>query len=238
VFNCGMLPKRIHQVHNRRMSETDGVNRSEVINDGMSVSESAFISKANPAGETVGFVVSRDGDDPRVAASDLGEDGRLLSRVEGRASNKKASELRTAQLFVQRLNAIGARWGEVSPPSDELPEEGVDAIARDSDGQVLKIQVTTPETRAWRHQAKQTEPWSVDEEIQAAVEALHDAIHRKHLKAHPDTHLVLDATDSPRFALTSVVRAFRERYGAWARGRFAEVWIVGPVVDSVERLDV
>jgi hypothetical protein len=35
VFNCGMLPKRIHQVHNRRMSETDGVNRSEVINDGM-----------------------------------------------------------------------------------------------------------------------------------------------------------------------------------------------------------
>ncbi len=58
------------------------------------------------------------------------------------------------------------------------------------------------------------------------------ATHQSHI------HLVLDATDSPRFALTAVVTEFRKQYGTSARGRFAQVWIVGPVVDSVERLDV
>lgn len=220
------------------MSDVDGVKRSVEINEGISVTESAFVSKANLDGETVGFVVSRSGDDPRVAASDLDEDGRLVSRVERRASNKGASELRTAQLFVRRLNTMGAQWGEASAPADGSPEEGVDAIARDAAGHELKIQVTTPETRAWALLAKRPEPWTADGDVEEAVQAMHDAIHRKHLKAHPDIHLALDATDSPRFALTAVVQAFRERYGPWARGRFAGVWTVGPVVESVERLDV
>jgi hypothetical protein len=60
-----------------------------------------------------------------------------------------------------------------------------------------------------------------------------DAIQRKHLKAHSDIHLALDATDSTRFAITAVVREFRNLHGTWARGRLAEIWIVGPVVESV-----
>ncbi len=36
--------------------------------------------------------------------------------------------------------------------------------------------------------------------VDEAVQSVRDAIQRKHLKAHPDIHLVLDATDSTRFA--------------------------------------
>jgi hypothetical protein len=52
----------------------------------------------------------------------------------------------------------------------------------------------------------------------ALIEAMHDAIQREHLKAHPDIVLVLDATDSVGFAVATVVEAFRTRYGAWAKG--------------------
>lgn len=205
--------------------------------DSISVSESAFVSKANASGDKVGLVVSRGGVDPRVASSDLGADGRLVSRVEGRASDKKDAELRTAQLFVQRLNVLGGQWGEPSAPADGAPEEGVDALARDQAGNTLKIQVTTPETRAWAATATQPGAWTDEGGLDETVEAVRGAIERKHLKAHPDIHLVLDATDSTRFALTQVVQTFREGHGAWARGRFAEVWIAGPVVDAVARLD-
>jgi len=51
--------------------------------------------------------------------------------------------------------------------------------------------------------------------------------------------LALDATDSPRAALRSVVEMFREQYGEWTAGvGFQEVWVVGPVIDLVNRLDI
>lgn len=225
-------------MHNGQVSDHEDGNRHVELNDGISVTESAFVSKATDDGETVGFVVSRGGDDPRAASTDLNDQGRLVSTNEGMASDKKKSELRTAQLFVQHLNSAGQQWSDVTAPPDGLPEEGVDAIAAGINGRMLKIQVTTPETAAWRQLARRTDPWRSEEEVRAAVDAVNAAIQRKHLKAHPDIHLVLDATDSPRFALTAVVTEFRKQYGTSARGRFAQVWIVGPVVDSVERLDV
>jgi len=60
--------------------------------------------------------------------------------VEGRASNKKASGLCTAQLFVQRLKTLGAQWRDASALADGSPEEGVDAVASDVAGNKLKVQ--------------------------------------------------------------------------------------------------
>jgi hypothetical protein len=111
-------------VQNRHVTENGGSDRFVELSDSISVTESFYISKANSAGETVGLVVSRGGTDPRTSSSDLREDGRLVSRIEGRASEKKSSELRTAQLLVQKLNAMGAQWEEPSLPPRGLGRRG------------------------------------------------------------------------------------------------------------------
>jgi hypothetical protein len=172
------------------MTENGEIDLSVELSDSISVTESAFVSKANSAGETVGFAVSRGGTDPRVASSDLDEDGCIVSKIEGRASNKKKSELRTAQLLVQKLNSMGQEWKEPSLPPEGTPEEGVDAIASDIFGHTLKIQVTTPETHAWAALGAQPGPWTSGAEVAEAVQAVFEAVKRKHLKAHPDIHLV------------------------------------------------
>ena len=52
--------------------------------------------------------VDRGGSNPQVAGADLGAAGDLSDEVEGRASPKGSSELRTATILVEHLNSHGA----------------------------------------------------------------------------------------------------------------------------------
>jgi hypothetical protein len=219
------------------MGNDGGSGYSEEVNDDVQVIESAFVNKMDDEGRTVGLVASRGDPDGRFSEADLDQSGRVVSRTGGRPSPKALSELRVANLFVQRLNQLGAQWEQPTPLLPEAPEEGVDCIAVGPGGALLKIQVTTPEVVAWKHLAQSSEPWLTDDEVHHVAEAMWTAIEKKHLKAHPDIYLVLDATDSVRFALSLVVERFRSAYGDRARGRFAEVWIAGPVAEAVMRLD-
>ena len=197
----------------------------------------AVDNKMDQQARTEGLRSSRG--DSRVSRADSTASGQASDEIRGRPSGKRDSELRAAQLLVERLNADGGHWGTPTTWPANAPEQGVDCIALDGHGDELKIQVTTPETEAWRLLGAEGGPASVARTVTTddLVKALHDAIQRKHLKAYPDIILVLDATDSVGFALATVVDAFRARYGAWAKGNFASVWLAGPVVDTVSRLD-
>jgi len=180
--------------------------------------------------------VSRAGDDPRVSGADVQPSGALSDHIEGRASPKVASELRAAQILAEHLNELGANWGQVSAP--EGPEEGVDAVAT-SEQQTLRVQVTTPERDAWSALAKTPTLKRTDPGVDDAVDSIKEAIERKTLFAdRGEIVLALDATDSPRYALETVVEAFREQHSTWATGvGYAAIWLVGPVPNLVHRVD-
>jgi deoxyribodipyrimidine photolyase-like uncharacterized protein len=114
--------------------------------------------------------------------------------------------------------------------------------------EIMKIQVTTPEDTAWRQLGQQKKSGQQAEldrpepDITAAVEAVRRAIERKHNKSFAEISeivLALDATDSSRYALHSVIDGFRSQHGAWAKSvGYGLAWIVGPVIDLVNQLDV
>lgn len=202
------------------------------------VATSASMTGYKPPGSSGESVrVARGGEDRRVAGADVDRLGELSDHIEGRASAKDSSELRAAAVLVGHLNARGARWG--SPTLYCGEEIGVDAVAADG-AERLQIQVTTPERSGWAWLAKQHQLERSAPDTSDAVNAIKVAIEDKTLFSELEVIvLALDATDSPRYALGAVVNAFRVRHGAWAKSvGYQEIWLVGPVVELVHRLDI
>jgi hypothetical protein len=181
--------------------------------------------------------VGRSGPDARSAAADLAPDGAVTDEIEGRASKKEASELRSATILVDRLNMLGANWSH--PEARSGLEDGVDCIAHGADGKTLRIQVTTPEREIWARLRNERSVGRANPSVDRAVEAQHGAIKAKALLAgRENIVLALDATDSPRYALRAVVDEFRTRHSVWAASvGYLAIWVVGPVADMVYRLD-
>ena len=182
--------------------------------------------------------IARGEPDARAAAADLAADGGVIDRIEHRASKKEVSELRAARILVEHLNQRGGDW---QPPEMRAgSEDGVDCVARSRDGNMLvRVQVTTPERDAWSQVARGTQFDRDDPNVANAVEAMRTAVEHKIGFAGKDSIiLALDATDSPRYALRGVADTFRAKYGTWTRtAGYAGVWVVGPVGDTVYRLD-
>lgn len=205
--------------------------------DALTVTESAFVHRRGEDGSE-GITLSRGGDDQRQSRADVSSSGGLTDEIHGAASHKSLSELRAAAVLVEHLNMNSAQWSAPEAWPDSEHEEGVDCVARGPQGELLKIQVTTPERSAWAQLAK-VESIARQASAQEAVAALRQAIAHKRLKAHGDTVLVLDATDSPQYALQAVAQEFVREHGGWTRSiGFAEVWVAGPVRETVHRLDV
>jgi hypothetical protein len=108
-----------------------------------------------------------------------------------------------------------------------------------SEAQTLRVQVTTPEQEAWSALAKTPTLERTDIGVDDAVDSIRKAIERKTLFAERgEIVLALEATDSQRYALETVVEAFREQHGTWATGvGYAAIWLVGPVPNLVHRVD-
>lgn len=199
--------------------------------DTVSVTESHVVDGFGEGGDTI--VTGGDGHDTSVQADPAGP---VDVRV-GRRPSTPESELRTAQLLVQRLNQAGAQW---APPqltnASARDERGVDCEASGPNEQRLKIQVTTPERAAWPELARGSE-YRARTSAEVLVEALRVAIKAKRTRSDPEIHLALDAVHAPAHALRSVAEAFRRQHGRWATGvGFQEIWLVGPSVDLVQRL--
>lgn len=207
--------------------------------DSAGLTDSAFVDGSGPSGAEY-IRVARGGPDPRIAGADLAPPGTVGNRVEGRASPKDDRELRTASGLVERLNLDGAGWYDLHRAVGR--EEGVDCEARNPVGDLLRIQVTFADQDIWSGLIRQDDAVERSDTVDIVVNRIRNAIEKKRTRYDPRIKLgitlALDATDSPAPALRSVVQAFRSAHGQWAaEAGFAEIWIVGPVVDLVHRLD-
>lgn len=146
--------------------------------------------------------------------------------------------LETCETLREVLNLRGGTWSRfrLKPP----PADDVDATATDKDGQVLYVQVTRVERRAWRQLAEdgasesQKSPDDLAEDIRGAIEAKA----RKHSPSQrSQLVLALDARRSPGHARQVVVNAFLAANGPWVTGLgYRAAWLVGPTPDSTHKL--
>jgi hypothetical protein len=114
----------------------------------------------------------------------------------------------------------------------------VDGTLTSSDGRELKCQVTRVERGTLPKRGRNGRATSRHDNDALAASVI-TAIESKLLSADPNLILVLDAndapayTDSPRVAeLARDEMARRDRFGRWA-----EVWLVGPVSPRTTRID-
>ena len=216
------------------VTHAEGVHHVFQFDEAVGIDDGMTLHKKGVDG-TEGLRVERGGSDPRSASADIDESGTLAIVIVEPASPKEAAELRAAQTLVQYLNASDARWQPAT--IREGREDGVDCVASGEDGARLEMQITTPERMAWKV-TRGGERYERSEAAHEAAAAIRVAIAAKRPKAHRDVLLVLDAGGSPGYALKAVADRFRELYIGEAREcGFAAVWLVGPVIETVHRLD-
>jgi hypothetical protein len=162
----------------------------------------------------------------------------IQSSLRGRPSPGEHGTVRAAALLMQKLNSLGGDW-KLFDRSDTVSD--VDVEFRNGRGDVLRVQ----HTRAADHTlfaqlARLGATASVDDAVRLA-DALLESVRRKS-ELPPDQKraivLLLDAIESPAFAFGPVVDRFHERHVQEVKGfGFAAVWLVGPVVELVHRID-
>jgi hypothetical protein len=193
--------------------------------------------RAGSTGSPEGEAVRVAGPGERAAAADFETNDSVSYEIAGPAPQGEEGALETTQLLVQRLRASGENWDDPV----KVDEQDVDCEAW-SGNRVLRVQVTrVPHTPLWQRLGTLGTVSGGGTADQAADELM-DAIAAK-ARRLPDVQrarlvVALDARDTPAFALAGVVSDFRQRHGqqAIALG-FGAVWVVGPVVDLVARLD-
>jgi hypothetical protein len=188
--------------------------------------------------------IERGGPDLRSASVDRSAEGSVDVTISGSLPRKQLTELRTARLLVEHLNGAGAAWEPPVSCDDErrqtgAAEDGVDCVSCGPNGE-LRIQVTTPETQRWQELAKTGLVDHRGDSTEGLVEAIWASVQRKrHVSGRSKIVLALDATDSPAFAFRTVVAEFRASFGGAAAAiGYQSIWLVGPVADLVQRLDV
>lgn len=178
----------------------------------------------------------------RNIASDLAKDGSIDHSIEGSSSQGESDSLVACALLISVLNKLGASWINLVDQNviDDFREEGIDCKAYDGTA-VLNIQVTRVETSLFRDlnvYGKVSKRTDVD----SIIEEIWKVIVRK-AKPIPEIErsqlvLALNAIDSPEFSFPSVISNFHKNYTALTSSLgFKAVWLVGPVEDSVHRLD-
>ncbi len=154
----------------------------------------------------------------------------------GRPAQNEEDVLQVCRSLRAALQREGQVWGPFSLPPTHADD--ADAVAEDSSGAVLRVQVTRVERVAWRTLAQSgqaTLERSIEErvaDIRAAVESkLYPEAQRRNLL------LALDAIRSPGYVEGPVVAAFLAAHGAWAAGlRYRAIWLVGPTAELTNRL--
>src|SRR5207247_1036975 len=134
-----------------------------------------------------------------------------------------------AQQVLERLNASGGTWRVASVTgADARAERGIDLVTRDANGAILPMQITRAERVLWRTLARTGRVDSLVS-IDTLADALWAAIDAKRRTADPEVALVLDAVNTPQFALDAVVQRFRDRHAqVSSRVGYREIWLAGP----------
>ena len=172
----------------------------------------------------------------RSSATTRGEQG--TQRYEGKAKQNEEGSLDVCALLRDTLNAQGGSWSEFKENKGrgrQVNDE--DAVSMNEAGERLGVQVTrVAEEAVWKELGRsgasdrEQPPAALAEEIKSAVERKKDVDRR--------LILALDARFSPGHAHATVVQEFRRLHTEWVRALgFRGVWLVGPTLAHVYRLD-
>jgi hypothetical protein len=156
----------------------------------------------------------------------------------GRPAQGEQDVLQVCRSLRAALQDEGEVWGPFSPAPTS--RDDVDAIAENSAGDVLRVQVIQVEQVAWeplgRH-GHATLQRTV-EELTAAIQAAAESKLRKYPDAQRGNLLLaLDAIRSPAYVHDAVVDAFLADHRDWiASLGFRAVWLVGPTAALTRQL--
>ena len=146
--------------------------------------------------------------------------------------------LNVSALLIERLNLEGSRWPKPSSPVGN--ERGVDCESTDGEKK-LQFQVTRlPDSKMWATLGKSGSV-KTQTKIESAADDLRGAISHKE-KIPPSIRaqitLIIDAVDTSAHAVSAVAEYFKKTYGSDVGSLgFHSIWVVGPVVGLVFRLD-
>lgn len=192
---------------------------------------------------TVGVRVERGG---QSIADDVSPDGAVRYSITGKSPQGREGERETCEILIERLNrnrGEAEKWGDLTEQPEGSPADYEASTAATQAKRRKPLRLNIQVTRVgdedfWRRlngagydEGKPT--------LDDLKEALYAAILAKDQKAGRDIVLAVDARNTPRHAFLPVVDSFREKHGVWAAGvGFQEVWVVGPIADMAERLDL
>ncbi len=202
----------------------------------MSLTSRMTAHKQAEDGGAAGEAVRISGPGERSASADVSSLATAGYQIAGPSPRGEEGRLETAQLLVQKLGELGEAWGD----PEEIDDQDVDCRAHGDQG-MLNVQVTrVSHGDLWKAlhlagtAAEQSSPDGLaDHLLQVArAKALLPAVQLGSLV------LAIDARDTPVFAMAGVVNSFRDRHReAAARLGFSSVWVVGPTLQLVARLD-
>lgn len=179
--------------------------------------------------------------DGRAASADCDDDGSLSFSVSGSSPQGEEQTLEVCKLLVQKLNLDGSAWGEPVSGDGVVDCEATDI---NDPSQRLQVQVVRAITdqRLWKQlntqgaaQESSVDPSSLGSHIENTIKKKAEAIPQSVRKG---LTLVLDATLLPGIAFDDVIEEFHTQHSAWASSLgFEGIWLVGPVIELVQRLD-
>jgi hypothetical protein len=187
----------------------------------------------NPIGEAVRIA----GPGKREASGDVVSEVLATQDISGAAPHGEEGALETATLVVEKLRELGEEWSQPS----EVGDKDVDCRATGPSGS-LDIQVVrAAASDTWktlnrdRGAEQVTSPNDLADALLAVAEkkaARLPAAQRRNLV------LAIDARDTPAFAMAGIADSFRQRHlDEAAHLGFRAMWVVGPTVELVVRLD-
>ena len=205
--------------------------------------QAATIKVAAPPGTVVGH--SHPGEareqidvgGPTYRSSTTGDPGGGRQVFDGESPLNEQDVQQVCDILRDALDVVGDHWDRFRVPPNI---SDVDAIAEDSHGSRLQVQVTRVERTAWKEVARTGRTESVETDEQRAT-ATWDAITKKSRRIPPRQRaqlvLVLDAIRTPVYLRSSVVEEFRTRYGEQAgKLGYVAVWLVGPTTALTRQL--
>lgn len=207
-----------------------------------------FQAEVRTSGRSVAHRPPTDALDEREAVRIVGSGSRSASadiesltsasyETSGDAPRGEEGALETARILIEKLRESDTGWSQ--PNMVDVAD--VDCESRNGDG-VLAMQVTrVPRSSSfWRdlgRHATARGDGSVDDLANELMTAISHKASRLPTDQRANLALVLDARDTPAFAMVSTAARFSELHGpdAAALG-FRSVWVVGPTANLVRQL--
>jgi len=219
---------------------------AELVARNITVSEIVHVDESlvlhSPGELAEGVRVERGG---QSIADDLAPDGTVRSLIKGKSPQGREGEREACQILIERLNrgrTDGEKWRDLTEQREDSPVDWEASAPPPRGGREpsrLRIQVTLVGDSDFWQRLNTVGQIEEKSSIADLREALYAAIRVKSTRSSPDIVLAINARDTPRHSFRPVVDSFREQHAGWAAEiGFQEIWVVGPIPDMTERLDL